>query len=208
MRRMRRRSCLIWALALSLTLCRGAWAKPRLTVRAFENKTTERSVPASAITEMMTTELSKAGIFSLMERERLDYIADEIRLGQSGLIDVGTAPEVGRLKGAQYTLTGAVTLYHYNAKGGAVVLPGVGGAMAAKTAYVGLDVRIIDNETGEIVYAAVQQGRATREAKGIGVAFPGFVGGGATVSYGGILATATRDAVRAHVREMEGYYWE
>ena len=203
-----RRSRMIWAVAASLLLCGAAWARPRLTVRAFEDRTGERGVPVLAITDMMTTELSKAGIFSLMERERLDYIADEIRLGQSGLMDAETAPELGRLKGAQYTLTGAVTLYRYNAKGGAVVLPGVGGAMAAKTAYVVLDVRIIDNETGEIVYAAVQQGRATREAKGIGAAFPGFVGGGATVSYGGILATATRDAVRAHVREMEGYYWE
>ncbi len=202
------RLILALAFALTLALCGSAWARPRLTVRAFENKTTERHVPASAITDMMVTELSKAGIFNLLEREKLDYIADEIRLGQSGLMDSETAPELGRIKGAQYTMTGAVTLYHYNAKGGGGVLPGVGGVAAAKTAYVTLDIRIIDNTTGEIVYAADRQGSSKREIAGLGVAFPGFMAGGVNVNYGGILASATREAVIAHVKEMKEYDWE
>jgi curli biogenesis system outer membrane secretion channel CsgG len=174
-----------------------------LAVRAFENKTGER-VPASAITEMMTTELYNAGLFSLMERERLDVVADEIRLGQSGLMDSSTAPELGKIKGAQYTMTGAVTVYHYNAGGGAAVVPGVAGGALGKTAYVTLDIRIIDNTTGEIVYAAAEQGKAKREAAGLLTRFGGFASG----SYGGILASATRDAVIRHVEAMSEYDWE
>ena len=193
----------ILAVLICFALAIGAEAKPRLTVRAFENKTSEK-VPASAITEMMTTELYKSGLFSLMERERLDYVAEEIRLGQSGLMDASTAPELGKIKGAQYTMTGAVTVYHYHAEGGVLVIPGIAGGAASRTAYVTLDIRIIDNETGEVVYAAAEQGKATRELAGFGTRFGGF----ATATYGGVLASATRDAVVKHVADMEEYEWE
>ncbi|MCL1941546.1 MAG: CsgG/HfaB family protein, partial [Synergistaceae bacterium] len=180
-------------------------SRPRLSVRSFENKTDERDVPASAITEMMTTELYNSGIFSLMEREKLDLVADEIRLGQSGLMDESTAPELGKIKGAQYTMTGAVTMYYYNAKGAIVPIPGIIGGVGAagKTAYVTLDIRIIDTSTGEVVYAAAEQGKANREVGGLLTIYGGF--GGA--SYGGILAAATRDSVRKHVETMEEYDW-
>jgi curli biogenesis system outer membrane secretion channel CsgG len=193
----------ILAVLLCFVLAIGAEAKPRLAVRAFENKTEEK-VPASAITEMMTTELYKSGLFSLMERERLDYVAEEIRLGQSGLMDPSTVPELGKVKGAQYTMTGAVTVYHYHAEGGVLIIPGIAGGAAARTAYVTLDIRIIDNETGEVVYAAAEQGKATRELAGFGTRFGGF----ATATYGGVLASATRDTVMKHVATMEEYEWE
>jgi curli biogenesis system outer membrane secretion channel CsgG len=154
---------------------------------------------------MMTTELHNSGLFSLMERERLDYIADEIRLGQSGLMDPSTAPEIGKIKGAQYTMTGAVTLYRYNAKGGFIPVPGIGGGgMAGRTAYVTLDIRVIDNETGAVVYAASEQGSAKREVAGLITKYGGF----GTVSYGGVLASATRDAVIRHVEALKEHDWE
>ena len=68
---------LSWGLALLLVCVGFAEAKPRLAVREFENKA-GGSVPASAITEMMTTELYEAGLFTLVEREKLNYVADEI----------------------------------------------------------------------------------------------------------------------------------
>ena len=182
-----------------------AHEKPRLTIRAFDNKAgSGTEVPASAITEMMTTELLNSGLFSLMEREKLDYIADEIRLGQSGLVDSSTAPELGRIKGAQYSMTGAITLYYYNASGGVVPIPGLGGAGAASiTGYVTLDIRIMDNATSEVVYAAAETGASTRSAGGLATRYGGF----ATGSYGGILATATREAVIKHVETMKRRAW-
>ncbi|MDR1649491.1 MAG: CsgG/HfaB family protein [Synergistaceae bacterium] len=192
-------------LLLCIFLSSPAGAAPRLAVRAFENKT-DKDVPASAITDMMTTELYDSGLFSLMERERLDYVAAEIRLGQSGLVDSATAPEVGRIQGAQYTMTGAVTQYRYNARGQVIPIPklGGGGGLASKTALVVLDVRVIDNATGAVVYAASESGRAKREAGGLVTKYGGFASG----SYGGILAAATREAVMKHVARMEQYEWE
>jgi curli biogenesis system outer membrane secretion channel CsgG len=181
-----------------------AGARPRLSVRAFENKA-GGNVPASAITEMMTTELYNSGLFSLMEREKLDYVADEIRLGQSGLMDASTAPEPGRIKGAQYTMTGAITQYFYNASAGIVPIPGVGGAGAASnTAYVTLDIRIIDTSTGEVIYAAADQGASNPSMGGLVTKYGGFASG----KSGGILAGATRKSVVRHVESMKRHYWD
>ena len=67
---MRKVSALI---ILLFSLVSTAYAKPRLAVRAFDDKTEDRSAPSDAITEMMITELSKTKIFNLLEREQFQY---------------------------------------------------------------------------------------------------------------------------------------
>ena len=181
-------------------LAAGAEARPTLAVREFENKA-GGDVPASAVTEMMTTELYEAGLFTLLEREKLKYVGEEIRLSQSGLMDESTAPELGRIKGAQYSMTGAVTEYHYKAAGGAIPIPGVGGiGGASNTAYVTLDIRIINNETGEVAYAAAERGASNQTLGGLVTKYGGFGAG----KINGILAAATRKAVMKHVESMRG----
>lgn len=181
-------------------LAAGAEARPTLAVREFENKA-GGDVPASAVTEMMTTELYEAGLFTLLEREKLKYVGEEIRLSQSELMDESTAPELGKIKGAQYSMTGAVTEYHYKAAGGAIPIPGVGGiGGASNTAYVTLDIRIINNETGEVAYAAAERGASNQTLGGLITKYGGFGAG----KINGILAAATRKAVMKHVESMGG----
>lgn len=183
-------------------------ARPRVTVRAFEDRSDEGKAPAGAVMGMMVTELTKAGVFDLMEREHLDYIADEIKLGQSGLMDPSTAPKVGKIKGAQYTMTGAITHYHYYEKGSGFAIPVLGHATQAKTAYVTLDIRIMDNSTGAIVYASDATGEAKQSAKGAIAAYKGFFIGGYDRTTGGLLATATRNSVMKHVEAIKAITWE
>ena len=206
---MRRRIVSLALALLCVTLLAGlAFAapssdRPRLSVRQFDNKTGQQ-IPAAAITEMMTTELFNAGLFNLLEREKLHYVAEEIKLGQSGLVDESTAPELGKIKGAQYSMTGAVTLYFYNSSGGVVYLPGVVGGLLSQTAYVTLDIRIIANTTSEVVYAAAEQGAANQTAGGIILPIAAFGAG----KSGGLLATATRNSVIRHVESMRTVDWE
>ncbi len=168
--------------------------KPRVAIFPFEDKSEERQAPADAIINMMVTELYKVGVFTLVEREHLDYVASELKLGQSGLVDPSTAPKIGRIAGAQYIMTGAVTLYYYNEKASGFTLPLLGSSAKAKTAYVVLDIRIIDVETSEIVYASNQTGDATnRERKSIG---------SSSKVIGGLLGMATRNAVEKQVSEL------
>lgn len=193
-------------LILGLTGC--ADAKPRMAVRTFEDRSEEGKAPAGAVMDMMVTELNKAGVFDLMEREHLDYISEEIRLGQSGLMDPSTAPAVGKIKGVQYEMTGAITLYYYSEKGSGFAVPVLGMATQAKTAYVVLDIRIFDTSTGQIIYSSSQTGTAKQVAKGAIAAYKGFFIGSYNKTTGGLLATATRNAVMQHVDAIKAHEWE
>ena len=66
----------------------------------------EKSVP-----EMLKTELSRpgSGLF-VVERQKLEAVFQEQVLGQSGVIDEKTVQAVGQLVGAQYLLTGEISL--------------------------------------------------------------------------------------------------
>ena len=195
-------------LLLLMSMIGSAFALPRLAVRKFEDKSGDGKAPADAIMNMMVTELSKAKIFNLVERENLSYIADEIALGQSGLMDMSTAPAVGKVKGAQYSMDGAITMYYYDEKGSGILIPVIGGATQKKTAYVVLDIKIIDNSTSEIVYAETQVGSAKRAMKGAIGGYKGFYIGTYTKESGGILAEATRQAVIKHVTAINAEDWK
>ena len=178
-----------------------------MSVRAFEDRTQDGDAPAAAIMDMMITELDKAGIFSLVEREKLQYIADELHLARSGLMYLATAPKIGKIKGVQYMMSGAITVYYYNEKksGFSII---IGSAAEAKTAYVTLDLRIINTATSEVVYSAAQQGQAKQVSKQSGLDFQRFWAGSRSKTYCGILATATRNAVRKHVAAIKAKHWE
>ncbi|MBQ7578052.1 MAG: hypothetical protein IJT21_07305 [Synergistaceae bacterium] len=184
-----------------------AESKPRVAVRAFEDRTQEQDAPAGAVMDMFVTELDKSGVFELVEREKFKYIAEEIELSQSGLVDPSMVLELGKVHSAQYTITGAITLYYYNEKksGFSII---IGSTADAKTAYVNLDIRIISNTTSKIVYSSVKQGQAKQTGKSSGLSFKEFFVGSVNKTHGGILALATREAVMQHVSAIKAINWE
>ena len=183
-------------------------AQPRLAVRTFEDRTQEQDAPASAIMDMMITELNKAGVFDLVERESFDDIAEELELSQSGLVDPSMVLEVGKLHSAQYTMRGAITLYYYNEKAKGFLLPVIGSAAIAKTAYVLLEIRIFSNTTGKVVYTSDQLGSSRQDSKGNLAGYKGFFIGGYQRTYGGILASAARDAVLKQIDGIRAHHWD
>ena len=205
---MRTISKLFGMFLVSLLITGIADAKPRLTVRSFEDKTQEQDAPASAIMDMMVTELDKADVFDIMERENFNDIAEELELSQSGLVDPSMVLEIGKIQSAQYTMRGAITLYYYNEKASGFVLPIIGSAAMAKTAYVLLEIRIFSNTTGKVIYTSDQLGSSRQDAKGNLGGYKGFFIGGYKRTYGGILASATRDAVMKHVNAIKARNWE
>jgi len=66
----------------------------------------EKSVP-----EMLKTELSRRGsILSVVERQKLETILQEQALAQSGILDETSGQTVGQLLGAQYLLSGEISM--------------------------------------------------------------------------------------------------
>ena len=104
-------------LALALA-AQSAFAAYTISVETFRNAS-GRYVPVDSIMEMMITELVNSGTFQVVERSRMDVIAREQRMAQHGLTDRRGAPQSGRLAGAQYIITGAVTKYETTNTGGA-----------------------------------------------------------------------------------------
>lgn len=187
-----------------------AYSRPTLAVREFDNKTDDDKVPAGAVMNMMVTELYNAGLFDLVEREKLKYAQQEYELAMSGLMNPKSAAKFSSpaIEGARYQMSGAITLYHYFEKGSGFAIPIIGSAAVAKTGYVCLEIQIMDTVTSNIIYAAAQEGSAKRAAKGAITAYKGFFIGGYKREYEGILASATREAVMKHVAELKKIQFE
>jgi len=61
-----------------------------------------------SLAAMIITDLSKAPDIRVVERIRMQKLLDELKLGQSGIIDPATSPRVGRLLGAGKIVSGSM----------------------------------------------------------------------------------------------------
>lgn len=95
--------------------------------------------------DMMITELSKMSGLQVVERNKLEKIMQEIALGQSGVVDQSTAPEVGKLLGADMLMMGSF--------------------VRDLGTSIRIDTRLVDVETGEVVKAEEVSGRAKKVFK-------------------------------------------
>jgi TolB-like protein len=85
--------------------------KPRIGVADFEEESAgaaEHSV-GSLVSALLTRELGRSTIFSVIERRSLDTLMEEFKLSLSGLADEATAPRMGMLQGVELLLLGSVT---------------------------------------------------------------------------------------------------
>ncbi|HHM04960.1 MAG TPA: penicillin-binding protein activator LpoB [Gammaproteobacteria bacterium] len=148
---MRRLGCLSFMLcALMLGFTTVAHGKVRVAVMDFENKTPHGGWRVGrGASDMLATELVKIGKFAVIERDKLASLMKEQELGLSGAVDPSTAAEIGKILGVEYIVTGAVTEYGQSTGGG-----GGGGVFVGKKGYhATVDVRIVNVQTAEIVFA-------------------------------------------------------
>ena len=137
----------------------------RLGIMRFTSKTYD--VPdamAAVIGDFFGRMLFKSDNIQLLERERLEDAGAELNLGMSGLVNDKTAAKVGRLAGCQYILLGSITNLARGASGMAVPIFGlpVGVGNAKQKVKAELDVRVIDVETGTVVFADSAEGEASK----------------------------------------------
>jgi len=90
------------------------------------------------IAGMLISELSANPAARVVERERIQQILDEQRLGDSGRVDARTAARIGKLVGARYVVTGSFIDFYGDFR---------------------LDIRLVNVETSEIVKAEKEQAR-------------------------------------------------
>jgi curli biogenesis system outer membrane secretion channel CsgG len=212
-------------------------AKRRLAVSPFDYSTVITWVQywfnspyniGDGIRAMLTTRMAQSNAITLLEREKIDQIMKEQDFTASNRVRQGTGARIGQISGADVNLYGDIVIFGRDdttkrKTAGAVVgrLFGtaVGGAVTGfskeEKAVVGITLRLVDTETGEVIETAEARGESSRSSKD----FSGLLGGagaGAGAVVGGssgmtssnfqqtIIGEATSNAVTKVVEFLEG----
>jgi len=173
--------------------------KKRVAVTKFENKVTGvygNWRLGEGFAEMLTTELMNTGRFIVVERQALQDIVGEQELGQTGLVKQESAAKVGELLGAQIIVRGVVSEFSLAESGGGGGIGIAGFRLGGKSsnAHVGVDIRLIDTTTGQVLYSHNAAGHASSSSVGVSVS-RGIVDFGAEGFNNTPLGQATREAI-------------
>ena len=125
-----------------------------------QNVDQENVVPVNGIEAIITDVMNRTGRFRLLERQALSAVLSEQDLVTSERVTKPSGAKTGNVLGARYLVQVAVTDYEANVsgrEGGGVGLlrntAAFGGlGMKSSRGRVGLNVRLIDAETSEVVY--------------------------------------------------------
>ncbi len=160
--------------------------KRKVAVIDFVNKTKYATGRlGNSASDIMVTELGKTDKFILIEREQLAKILKEQKLSMTGAIDAATAIQAGKLLGVDAMVTGSVSQFGVKS----VTSEAIFSQSKKQVAEAVVDVRLIDVETGQILY--------TDSGKGIASTTTGtFLGIGKS---GGYDETLEGEALRAAV---------
>jgi hypothetical protein len=127
-----------------------AMALPKIAVVDFDTNQYSAQLTGAQLADYVTDELVNLGVFEVVEREKLRSITREIGLGQSGLVDTGSASQMGKLLGARYILTGRVISLGAEEK----TFNGYGIESRNTQLSLSVSIRIIDTETGSVGFSA------------------------------------------------------
>jgi curli biogenesis system outer membrane secretion channel CsgG len=202
-----KKSVVIAVLILVIFMVSQAMAqeKPRLGVLRFTNDTRAGWWTGTAgrdLQDMLAAELVSMDSFQVLERKELEAVLSEQDLGASGRVDKKTAAKIGKVKGAKYLVAGTVSAFEEgtSGKGGGVSIMGLSVGGKKERAYMAVDLKVIDTETGEIADARTVE--ATSESTGtrVGISVP-FVSTG----FQNHEKTPTGKAIRACIIEIAEY---
>jgi hypothetical protein len=82
-----------------------------VAIFSFAERGIGRTLLGEYVAEKLMMALSARGGVELVERNRLDAVSQEQKLGASGLIDDATAASIGNIAGAQAVLVGTLTSF-------------------------------------------------------------------------------------------------
>jgi curli biogenesis system outer membrane secretion channel CsgG len=179
--------------------------KPRIGVLRFTNHTHASwwgHTSGTELQDMLIAELASTKAFRVLERQELEKVFSEQKLSESGLVEESTRLKPGRIKVAQYLIAATVSAFQEDTTGSdaGVSIMGFHVGGSKKTAYMSVDLKVIDTETGEIVDNRTVE--ATSSGGGLRLSGSlGFLGG----SLGKQEKTPVGKAIRACVIEISEY---
>lgn len=163
----------------ALILCPRAWGDQK-TLAVMKFTTTAGSGRSywynaswdlgEGMAEMLTTALVETGKYRIVERQQLHDVLGEQDLGASGRVDPETATKIGKVLGARYLVYGTVNEFEYSkgGEGGGVRIAGFRVGASEARAHIGMDIRIVDGVTSEILFSTRSTAEATRTGFKVG----------------------------------------
>lgn len=143
-------------------------------------------VPVNGIEAIVTDVMNQTGRFRLIERQLLGQVLQEQDLAASGRVAKPSAAKTGNVLGAQYLVQLVITDYEAKTSG---TNSGLGGLVTSRVPLlgglglkngkgrVGLNIRLIDAETSEVIYT--KQIESQIKESGLTVGGAAFGGAGA-----------------------------
>ena len=169
--------------------------KKRVAVMDFDYATVQSGVAAifgtnvdvgKGIADILVNNLVKSGTYSVIERKALDKILAEQNFSNSDRADPNSAAKLARILGVDAMIIGSITQFGRDDKntnvGGAGFgrVFGLGGVSKKEAkAVVGINARVINTETAEILAVAEGKGESTRGGTSLIGAGGGWGGAGA-----------------------------
>lgn len=159
--------------------------KPRIGVLRFTNATNAywwSSGTAAELQDMLINELASTRAFQILERKELGSVISEQQLSESGLVDSSTKSKLGKIKGAKYLVAATVSAFEESVadSGGGLSYRGFSFGGNQKKAYLAVDLKIIDTETGEVYDSRTVEANTTSggmRLSGPSGLLPGLSGG-------------------------------
>lgn len=131
------------------------------------------------LSDMLTTELAATGGFRMVERSRLRHVQRELALQHSGQVSRRTRAKIGRLTGAKYIVLGKVSAFEENVNktGGGFRYKRFRFGGKSKKAYIAIDLRVINVQTGVIEHVRTVEARSSSSGVRFGLSRRHFSGG-------------------------------
>jgi curli biogenesis system outer membrane secretion channel CsgG len=157
--------------------------------------------PGRSMSDMLAAALQESGKLRVVEPAELDRVLAERGAGSSGGPAEPSAPELGRLLGAEAVVSGRVTEFGYASSGAAGRTSGAGEGITGMTARVAVDVRMVDTVTGETILTDTSADSKSRVgASSSGGGLPPATGAGADST---LIGEAARTVVQELVAKIE-----
>ncbi|HWZ84110.1 MAG TPA: CsgG/HfaB family protein [Terriglobales bacterium] len=196
--------------------------KKRVAVFDFDYATVHSNVAAifgqdidigKGISDLLVKYLVKDGTYSVIERKAMDKILAEQNFSNSDRANPTSAAKLGKLLGVDAIIVGSITQFGNDTKktgvggaGGGLGGFGLGGFKHSNTkAIVGLDARIVDIDTGEILAVAEGKGESQRSSTSLlggGGNWHGFGGGAVDFGSSDFQNTIIGEAVKSATEQM------
>jgi len=141
----------------------------RVAVTIYEFRSGVTEIPARGATDMFKTALVQSGQFRVVERARLEQgVLREKQINAQGM-SKGTSSQQ-QLRDAQYVFEGAITEANpnQNARSGSIGVAGAEIGGGANKDMIGIDVRIIDVASGDIIDVITVRKPIASDSIGIG----------------------------------------